>query len=163
MSTRPAKYANAAGFALQLLTVPSEGRALVVTVLAMTFVNDAIAYAAGSYFGGHAIGRPLAASVSPRKSWEGTIVGALALAVAGMFLVPAVLDIFDGRPLLGLGFGLTIAVAGTFGDLAESLIKRDLKIKDMGRLFPGHGGALDRIDSVLFAAPAAYFFLRLFL
>jgi phosphatidate cytidylyltransferase len=106
-------------------------------------------------FGKH----PMAPTVSPKKSWEGMGGSLLACALGGVgFMVFA----FDGQWWQGVLFGLAIAVAATLGDLAESMIKRDLGIKDMGSLLPGHGGLMDRLDSLLAAAPVAYLLLTLF-
>ena len=101
----------------------------------------------------------MAPTVSPKKSWEGMGGSLLACAIGGAcFLV----FFFDGAWWQGVIFGLAIAVAATFGDLAESMIKRDLGIKDMGSLLPGHGGLMDRLDSLLAAAPVAYLLLSVF-
>src|SRR5665648_706524 len=99
---------------------------------------------------------PLAPSVSPKKTWEG-LGGSLLLAssvgAVGMALA------FDANPLIGIALGLASVLTATLGDLAESLIKRDLELKDMGSLLPGHGGVLDRIDSLLLTAPLVYLVL----
>ncbi len=78
-----------------------------------------------------------------------------------MTLVTSFVDPFESQRIEALLLGLVVAAAATFGDLAESLIKRDMGIKDMGSILPGHGGVLDRIDSVLFVAPAAFFLYRI--
>jgi phosphatidate cytidylyltransferase len=80
----------------------------------------------------------------------------LSAAVVGVFVGP-----FEDQRVKTVLLGLVVSLAATFGDLSESLVKRDLGIKDMGSILPGHGGVLDRIDSVLFVAPAAFLFLRL--
>ncbi len=115
----------------------------------------------GAYFVGTRIGRHgFFASISPKKTWEGALGGA-ALALLTMLVLGS---LFAGlEPLQSLAFGLGISIAGTFGDLAESLIKRQTGVKDSGNILPGHGGMLDRIDSLLFAAVFAYYFLTLVL
>jgi phosphatidate cytidylyltransferase len=98
--------------------------------------------------------------VSPKKSWEGAIgatVVVVAVAAGAVASSVTVLDTF-GR---SAGLAVVVAVFAPLGDLAESLIKRDLGIKDMGGVLPGHGGVLDRIDSILFVVPAALLYLRL--
>jgi phosphatidate cytidylyltransferase len=116
-------------------------------------------------WGGSAIQRPLAPATSPKKSLEGLIGATLVTVVASSAFVTAFVDfspgIFhDGGRVNAVLLGLVVSLAATFGDLAESLIKRDLGIKDMSSLLPGHGGVLDRIDSLLFVAPAALLLLR---
>ena len=104
-------------------------------------------------FGRH----PLAPSVSPKKSWEGlggSVLLTVAVGVAGALLV------LDAPWWLGVGLGVLTAVTATAGDLAESLIKRDLDLKDMGSLLPGHGGVLDRLDSLVVTAPFVYLVLQ---
>jgi len=138
----------------------SDGRAMVATVIGLTFVFDTVAFLAGATFGGSSIQRPLAPDTSPKKSWEGVIIAAVVTVIVSMALVPSFVSPFDNKRVESLLLALVISAAAAFGDLAESLIKRDLKIKDMGSILPGHGGVLDRIDSLLFTAPAAYLLFR---
>jgi phosphatidate cytidylyltransferase len=143
-----------AGFAV-LLLLPDDGDLRVIAFIATVVCSDVGGYAAGVLFGRH----PMAPAVSPKKSWEGMAGSLLACAASGAcFLVLG----FGGQWWQGVLFGLAIAIAATLGDLAESMIKRDLGIKDMGSLLPGHGGLMDRLDSLLVAAPVAYFLLSLF-
>ena len=107
------------------------------------------------------MGEPsLAPTISPHKSWEGAIGATFVILLIGLSIVPSI-DPFEAGPAVGLA--LVIAVIGPLGDLVESALKRDLGVKDMGSLLPGHGGMLDRIDALLFVMPAAYFFLRIVL
>lgn len=130
-----------------------DGIALVIATIGAVAFYDIGAYAAGSLFGRHRI----APQVSPSKTWEGA---------AGATLVVVALGVLVGRHLgpLDTGSALALAaiaaVAAPLGDLAESLIKRDLRVKDMGGILPGHGGALDRVDAMLLAVPAAYWLIR---
>jgi phosphatidate cytidylyltransferase len=138
---------------------------IVVAVIGLAFIFDTAAFLIGSVWGGSAIQRPLAPATSPKKSLEGLIGATLVTVVASSAFVTAFVDfgpgIFkDGGRVNAVLLGLVVAMAATFGDLAESLIKRDLAIKDMSSLLPGHGGVLDRIDSLLFVAPAALLLLR---
>ena len=143
-----------AGFCV-LLTVPDDGALRVAAFIATVVCSDVGGYAAGVLFGRH----PMAPTVSPKKSWEGFAGSVLACAIGGMcFLVFG----FGGQWWQGALYGVAIAVAATLGDLAESMIKRDLNIKDMGTLLPGHGGVMDRLDSLLLAAPVAYLLLTAF-
>jgi len=145
------------GYVMVILSISPYGRALVLTTLGLAVGYDIAAFAFGSLWGQ----RPLAPTISPRKSWEGAIAATLTVMVvsgAGLSTLHPI-NTF-GR---ALGLALVIAVAATFGDLAESMLKRDLGLKDMGSLIPGHGGILDRIDSILFAAPAAFYFFKLVL
>jgi phosphatidate cytidylyltransferase len=98
----------------------------------------------------------MAPTVSPKKSWEGFGGSLLFCAAGGVAFV--VLG-FGGQWWQGVLYGVAIAAAATLGDLAESMVKRDLNIKDMGTLLPGHGGLMDRLDSLLLAAPVAYLLL----
>lgn len=132
-----------------LRDVPEDGRLLIYTTLLGVFAADTAAF-----FVGRAIGRHrLAPSISPGKSWEGFVAGTLA-AVAVTFFALYEQDVVSTGESLVLG--LTIALAAALGDLFESAVKRDLGVKDSGRLLAGHGGVLDRVDSLLWAGPAAY-------
>jgi phosphatidate cytidylyltransferase len=148
-----------AGYLIATLKLP-DGEALVLWVILLTFLFDTAAFLIGSVSGGGWIQRPLAPNVSPKKSWEGIIGGAVATAFASVAFVTSFVGVFEGRRLAALALGLVIAFAATFGDLAESLLKRDIGVKDMGTLLPGHGGVLDRIDSLLFVAPATFLLFR---
>jgi phosphatidate cytidylyltransferase len=140
-----------AGFAV-LLLVPDDGAARVLAFIATVVASDVGGYAAGVMFGKH----PMAPSISPKKSWEGMAGSVLAcMLVATPFVVLAL----DGPWWGGLVFGAALAASATIGDLGESLIKRDLGIKDMGNLLPGHGGIMDRLDSLLPSAAVAYLLL----
>jgi phosphatidate cytidylyltransferase len=112
-----------------------------------------------AYFVGGAFGRTrLAPTISPKKSVEGAVAGLVGACVAGVLL-----GLVAGRsPVLMGGYGLAIGVATIVGDLVESLLKRQMGAKDSGVLIPGHGGLLDRMDSLLFCAPVAVFYLHLF-
>lgn len=140
-----------AGFAV-LLAVPDDGHWRVLLTLAVVVLTDTGGYVAGVFTGRHL----MAPSVSPKKSWEG-LAGSLLAAGAGGAIGLAVL--FDVSWWIGALFGLAVAGAAVLGDLAESLLKRDLGVKDMSGLLPGHGGMMDRLDSILFAAPTAYLLL----
>jgi phosphatidate cytidylyltransferase len=143
-----------AGFAI-LLAVPDDGPRRVLALVATVVCSDTGGYAVGVFFGKH----PMAPSVSPKKSWEGFTGSVAACVVCGALYLPLVLH---GAWWEGVLFGLAIALAATIGDLAESLIKRALGIKDMGALLPGHGGVMDRIDSLVVAAPVAWALLTAF-
>jgi phosphatidate cytidylyltransferase len=136
------------GFAV-LLARPEDGALRVVAALAGVVLSDTGGYIAGVFLGKH----PMAPSVSPKKSWEGFAGSLVATAAGGALLLYLM---FDVAPWYGALFGLTVSAASVLGDLAESLLKRDLGIKDMSNLLPGHGGLMDRLDSVLFALPVAY-------
>src|SRR5665647_2953590 len=140
-----------AGFVMLMLDQPGGDRRVAL------FVLLAVASDTGGYTAGVLLGRNLLApSVSPKKTWEG-LAGSLLLAsaVGAVGMVVA----FDANPLIGIALGLASVLTATLGDLAESLIKRDLELKDMGSLLPGHGGVLDRIDSLLLTAPLVYLVL----
>lgn len=144
-----------AGYALLLLD-ETDGPALVLSVLALTFVYDTGAFVVGSWWGS----RPLAPAISPKKSVEGAIGATLiVVAVAAGAIAAWVHPLTNISDAVGLA--VIVAIFAPLGDLAESLLKRDLGLKDMGSVLPGHGGVLDRIDSLLFVAPAAFLFLRL--
>lgn len=149
-----AAYLPLMGGFVMLMLAPADGAWRVLLFILLCVASDTGGYAVGVLVGRH----PLAPSVSPKKTWEG-LAGSLVLSCA--VGVAGVLLIFDGSPVLGAGLGVAAVVVATLGDLAESLIKRDLEIKDMGSLLPGHGGILDRIDSLLLAAPVIYLLLDL--
>jgi len=140
------------GFALAyavLLRDLPHGTGIVIDVLVGVFLGDT-----GAYLGGHLFGRrPLAPRVSPGKTVEGLLIG-MAFAVLGVWIAGRYQDWLPGSHALVLGIG--IALADPVGDLFESFIKREAGIKDSGRLFGAHGGALDRLDGVLFAAVVGY-------
>ncbi len=129
------------------------GEVLVMAVIALTVANDIGAYAFGNRLGRH----KMAPGVSPKKTWEGLIGGLVTvLALAGL----ATSRVIPGLGVWGaIALGVGIVVASTFGDLCESLVKRDLGVKDLGWVLPGHGGVMDRIDAMLFALPVAYVIL----
>ncbi|SDY53816.1 phosphatidate cytidylyltransferase [Micromonospora pattaloongensis] len=142
-----------AGFAA-LLAVQPDGDLRILVTLAAVVLSDTGGYAAGVFYGRH----PMAPSVSPKKSWEGFGGSLVAAALGSALLLWLLLDV---APWWGALFGLAVSVAAVLGDLGESMIKRDLGIKDMSDLLPGHGGLMDRLDSILFALPTAYLLLAL--
>jgi phosphatidate cytidylyltransferase len=143
-----------AGFAA-LLAAPGDGPRRVTVFVVLVVCNDVGGYAAGSRFGKH----PMSPVISPKKSWEG-LVGSLVLAaVAGAVLVGTLLDTSF---LLGALLGVAIVASATLGDLGESMIKRDIGVKDLGTVLPGHGGVMDRLDSLLPSAAVAWLLLAWF-
>ena len=126
--------------------------AIPLSIYIFIWINDTGAYLSGVTLGKH----KLFPRISPKKSWEGAIGGALATTASAF----AVAHFF---PFMNIwqwvGMALVVVVFGTFGDLTESMIKRHLDIKDSGRILPGHGGILDRLDSMLFAIPAVVIYL----
>ena len=149
-------------YLVAMLDLP-DGAGLVIAAIGLTFVYDTAAFLIGSVWGGSFFQRALAPNVSPKKSIEGLIGATLVTVVLSVALVPSFIETFNDDRLGALALAVVIAIAATLGDLAESLVKRDLGIKDMGSVLPGHGGVLDRIDSLLFVAPAAYLLLRVIL
>ncbi|MET9120192.1 MULTISPECIES: phosphatidate cytidylyltransferase [unclassified Streptomyces] len=144
-----------ATFVAMMLTA-DDGPRRVLTFLLLTVVSDTGAYAIGWRFGKH----KLAPRISPGKTREG-LVGAVLFAMVGGALCLQFL-IEDGTWWQGLIIGLAVAATATLGDLGESMIKRDLGIKDMGTLLPGHGGIMDRLDSLLPTAPVVWLLLVIF-
>jgi phosphatidate cytidylyltransferase len=135
---------------LMLRQIPDHGRLVIFTVLLTVFADDTAAYFVGRTIGRH----KMAPTISPGKSWEGFVGGTLAaMAVAFFAMYP---EEFLTIPE-ALVLGAAVAVSSTLGDLFESAIKRDLGVKDSGRVLAGHGGVLDRIDSILWAGPAAFY------
>ncbi|WP_066463603.1 phosphatidate cytidylyltransferase [Sanguibacter suarezii] len=137
-----------AGFVMLMLAADN-GREQVLLFILLAVASDVGGYFAGVRFGRH----PLAPTVSPKKSWEG-LAGSFVLALA-VGLVGSVF-VLQINPAIGLTLGFLTPLTATLGDLAESMIKRDLELKDMGTLLPGHGGVLDRLDSMLLTAPFVY-------
>ncbi|MCX6441303.1 MAG: phosphatidate cytidylyltransferase [Actinobacteria bacterium] len=142
-----------AGF-LILLARPSNGLERVMTFVVLVGCNDTFAYLTGVLFGK----RPLAPKISPKKTIEG-LLGSLVFTIAGGAI--AFHYIMGAEWWLGALAGLLTVFTATSGDLIESALKRDMAIKDMGNLLPGHGGIMDRLDSVLFAAPALWLALEI--
>lgn len=129
-----------------------------ITILASIWINDTLAYLVGSI-----IGRTQLSKISPKKTWEGTIGGIILCIVAMSFLLPFLFRIHDTNFLIFLAIiAAVVAVTGTFGDLLESKLKRMADVKDTGNLMPGHGGFLDRFDSLLFAIPSVWLLLHFF-
>jgi phosphatidate cytidylyltransferase len=139
------------GFAAMLAS-PDDGAIRVLAALAAVVLSDTGGYVSGVFLGRH----PMAPAVSPKKTWEG-LAGSLAFTAVGSAILLALL--LDVSWWWGLVFGIAVSAASVLGDLAESLLKRDLGVKDMSSLLPGHGGLMDRLDSILFAAPVAYLLL----
>jgi phosphatidate cytidylyltransferase len=145
------------GFVLLLRQMHTEGRLIAFTVVLTVFAADTVAYLVGRVAGRHR----LAPRVSPKKTWEGLAGGVLA-AVFVSFVA-----LYDTRHHYlsvwqAVVLGLVVVTAAVLGDLFESALKRDLEVKDTGSLLGGHGGVLDRVDALLFAAPAAYFLVVAF-
>ncbi len=142
------------GHLLLMRNLPG-GERLVILVLALTWATDTAAYFAGTRLGR----RRLCPELSPKKSWEGAFAGLIAGAA-----VSAVIGPWAGIPAWQAGaIGFAGSVFAQLGDLFESAVKRYTGVKDSGRLIPGHGGILDRIDSLLFSGPAVYWLVRLIL
>jgi len=142
-----------AGF-LILLATPSNGFQRVMTFVVLVGCNDTFGYFVGVLFGKH----PLVPTISPKKTWEG-LAGSVVFTIVGGCL--AFHYIMNMVWWIGIIVGLMIVFTATCGDLIESAMKRDLSLKDMGTLLPGHGGMLDRLDSVVLSAPAMWLALEL--
>jgi phosphatidate cytidylyltransferase len=127
----------------------------IIGYAALVVIYDTAAYATGATLGR----RPIAPQVSPNKSWEGAIGASVACLAAGAFLLP----LWEPWTLAsGLVLAGATCVVAPLGDLSESMLKRDLAVKDMGSILPGHGGVLDRVDALLFMAPVLYYVLAAF-
>jgi phosphatidate cytidylyltransferase len=135
---------------LLLRDLPEHGRLAVFTVLLAVFAADTLAYFTGLLIGRH----KLAPAISPGKTWEGLVASAITAVLVSFFALYHQHFLTVGEALV---LGAVIAVTAPVGDLFESAVKRDLGVKDSGRLLAGHGGMLDRIDAPLFAAVASYY------
>jgi phosphatidate cytidylyltransferase len=140
------------GHLLLLRQIHGHGRLLVFTVLLTVWAADTFAYVGGRLIGRH----KLAPTMSPGKTWEGFVIGSL----AGVFV--SFVALYDTRHSYlsvwqAIVLGIVVVLAAVVGDLFESMLKRDMQVKDTGRLLGGHGGILDRVDALLFAAPAAFY------
>ncbi len=142
-----------AGF-VPLMLSKSDGADRVVIFIAVTVCSDI-----GGYFAGILFGRHKMSVISPKKTWEGFAGSVLACVVCGALLVRFLLE---GQFWQGAVVGAVVAVCATLGDLVESVIKRDLGIKDMGNLLPGHGGLMDRLDSLLATLVPVWLLLAVF-
>jgi phosphatidate cytidylyltransferase len=154
-----AVYLPFPGMFVAAMLVPADGPRRVLTFIILTISSDI-----GGYFAGITLGRggrhPMAPVISPKKTWEGFAGSAVACLIAGWLCVTLMLH---GHAWQGLLTGAAAVLAATLGDLTESMIKRDLEIKDMGTLLPGHGGLLDRLDSLLVVAPVVWLLLYVFI
>ncbi len=138
------------GALLLLRDIPGDGRLVIFTVLLTVFADDTAAYFVGRLVGRH----KMAPRISPGKSWEGLVAGTLVAIAVSFFALYDQGFLSNWEAVL---FGAAIAFAAALGDLFESAIKRDLGVKDSGRVLAGHGGVLDRVDSLLWAGPTAYY------
>lgn len=143
------------GHALLLRAIPEHGRLAVVTILLAVFAADAAAYFTGILIGRH----KLAPAISPGKTWEGLAGGTLVAVLIPFFALYHQHFLTVGE---SIALGVVIAIVAPLGDLFESAVKRDMNVKDTGRLLAGHGGMLDRIDALLFASIASYYLVRAF-
>lgn len=136
-------------FAVLLIDQPMGQWRLAVVVL-LVVANDTFGYLVGVLFGKH----PMAPTISPKKSWEGfagSMLGSVAVGVLASVLI------FDEPPHIGAVLAAAVVVVSTAGDFSESMVKRELGLKDMSHVLPGHGGVMDRLDSLVFAMPTAFF------
>ena len=129
---------------------------IVVALVVILCANDTLAYVFGTLFGKHKMWK----KVSPKKSWEGFFGGLITTMIAGWFIIkiPYFQNDTFTNPYLWIGFTFVVIIFGTMGDFVESMVKRFAQEKDSGRILPGHGGILDRIDSMLFAVPAGFIY-----
>jgi len=139
-----------------LMLASSQGGARTITFVVLTICSDIGGYVAGVLVGKH----PIAPSLSPKKSWEGFVGSVVLQVVAGVTLFVVV---FDAPWWQGAITGLVLTATATAGDFVESAIKRDLGVKDMSNLLPGHGGLMDRLDSLIPNAFMSWLLLRVFL
>ena len=152
-------YLALLGSCVSAMLAPPDGGKRVLIFIILTICSDIGGYFAGITLTPFTGGHKLAPVISPKKTWEGLAGSAVLCVAAGAIMLPAMLH---GHWWQGVITGIAALAAAVFGDLAESMIKRDLEIKDMGTLLPGHGGILDRIDSLLACAPVVWLLLALF-
>jgi phosphatidate cytidylyltransferase len=152
-------YLGLLGATVAAMLAPHDGAKRVAIFVVLTICSDIGGYFAGITLTPFTGGHPMAPVISPKKTWEGLAGSAVLAVVAGGIMVPALLH---GHWWQGIITGIAAVAAAVFGDLAESMIKRDLALKDMGSLLPGHGGVLDRIDSLLACAPVVWLLLAVF-
>jgi len=152
-------YLPLLGACVSAMLAAPDGNKRVLIFVVLTVCSDIGGYFAGITLTPFTGGHKMAPVISPKKTWEGLAGSAFLGIVAGGLLVPALLH---GHWWQGVITGAAAVAAAVFGDLAESMIKRDLAIKDMGTLLPGHGGILDRLDSLLACAPVVWLLLALF-
>ncbi len=143
-----------ASYAVLLVNRPVDGTVGALAVLGGAIFTDIGGYAFGSQFGRHKV----APSISPAKSWEGLVGGLVLAGVVGALVLPHVGTLFDVPTAILVP--VLAGLAGFIGDLTESMVKRDLGVKDLGALIPGHGGILDRVDGILLALPVGYYVLE---
>lgn len=143
-----------AGFAVLMVRQP-EGVERIITFILVVIASDIGGYALGVLFGKH----PMAPRISPKKSWEGFAGSVLLCCVAGALALPLLLEATWWQGIL---VGLAVVCTAVLGDLCESMVKRDLGVKDMGTILPGHGGIMDRLDSLLPSAPVVWLLLSAF-
>jgi len=153
-------YLPLLGASVSAMLAPADGGKRVLIFIVLAICSDIGGYFAGITLTPFTGGHKMAPVISPKKTWEGLAGSAFLCIVAGGIMLPALLH---GHWWQGVITGIAALAAAVFGDLAESMIKRDLAIKDMGTLLPGHGGILDRIDSLLACAPVVWVLLSLFI
>ena len=132
-----------------LMLVPDDGAQRILTFMIMVVASDTGGYIAGVLFGKH----PMAPKISPKKSWEGFAGSAAGAILIGVL---AALFVLDKPWWVGVVLAVGTVAAATAGDLGESMVKRELGVKDMSSILPGHGGVMDRLDSIVFASPVAF-------
>lgn len=146
-----------ASYGVLLINRPAIGPLVVLAVVGAAILTDIGGYAFGVTLGR----RPLAPSISPSKTWEGLLGGVVVAMVAATLVLPLLEPAFS--PLDAGLLALACGLASALGDLVESMVKRDLGVKDLGALLPGHGGVLDRVDGILFALPVGFYAVELLL